>query len=128
MPPQEEWRAVTADDAPAALRLHSDGSLIEGMGWKLVPVRAFPDAYELALDNDCILWDQPEGVRRWLETECGYLFAEDVERSFGSFDPICPPGALNAGIRGLPPGGRWRALSRKRSRRWERPQPADGGA
>src|SRR3954453_11716098 len=60
VPPQVEWRAVTAEDAPAVLRSHSDGSLIEGMGWKLVPVRIFPDAYELALDNDCILWDQPD--------------------------------------------------------------------
>jgi hypothetical protein len=78
----------------------------EGMGWKLVPVRIFPDAYELALDNDCILWDQPQGLLQWLEAEHSYLFAEDVERGFGSFDPICPPGALNAGIRGLPPHGK----------------------
>ncbi len=45
------------------------------MGWKLVPLRLFPDAYELALDNDCILWEMPEGLRRWLESDCAYLFA-----------------------------------------------------
>ena len=42
-------------------------------------------------------------MRQWLQTDHGYLFAEDVERSMGSFDPVCPPGAYNAGIRGLPP-------------------------
>ena len=34
----------------------------------------------------------------------GCLFAEDVDRCFGSFDALCMPGNLNAGIRGLPPG------------------------
>lgn len=103
VPDQVEWRRVTASDVPKVLRSHSDGQLIEGMGWKLVPLRTFPDCYELSLDNDCILWDMPVAMKRWLESDCGFLLAEDVERSFGSFDSICPPGAFNAGIRGLPP-------------------------
>jgi hypothetical protein len=56
------------------------------------------------MDNDCIIWDLPEGMRRWLQSEDGCLFAEDVGRCLGSFDAICPPGNFNAGIRGLPPG------------------------
>ncbi len=104
LPVEIEWREVTGADVPKVLQPHFDESLIEGMGWKLVPLRTRPDRYELALDNDCILWDVPEGMRQWLRSEDASLFAEDVERCLGSFDAICPPGALNAGIRGLPPG------------------------
>jgi len=104
VPEAIQWRRVTKNDVPTVLRSHSDGDLIEGMGWKLVPLRTYPDRYELALDNDCILWDLPAAMRQWLEMEHGYLFAEDVERSMGSFHSIIPPGAFNAGIRGLPPG------------------------
>jgi hypothetical protein len=103
-PMAAQWRQVTRADVPPVLRSKLDGSLIEGMGWKLAPLRTFPDRYELALDNDCILWDLPDGMRQWLESPDGYLFAEDAERSLGSFDALCPPGAFNAGIRGLPPG------------------------
>ena len=104
LPFTPEWRQVTRADVPPVLRAHVDGSLMEGMGWKLVPLRTWPDRYELALDNDCILWNLPEGMGRWLESPDGFLFAEDAERSLGSFDALCPPGAFNAGIRGLPPG------------------------
>lgn len=103
LPVNVEWRQVTRGDVPPVLRAHLDESLIEGMGWKLVPLRTYPDRYELALDNDCILWDIPEGMRCWLESPDAYLFAEDAERCLGSFDALCPPGAFNAGIRGLPP-------------------------
>lgn len=99
-----EWREVTHAHLPAILRSHFDDDLMDGMGWKLVPLRVHPDRYELALDNDCILWGLPEGMRRWLEAEDASLFAEDVDRCYGSFDALCPPGALNAGIRGLAPG------------------------
>ncbi len=99
-----EWRAVTRTDVPDVLQSYFDDSLIEGMGWKLVPLRVYPECYELALDNDCILWRLPEGMKLWLQSADGCLFAEDVQRSLGSFDAICPPGAFNAGIRGLPPG------------------------
>jgi hypothetical protein len=104
LPVVVEWCEVTRADVPEVLRAYSDESLIEGMGWKLVPLRTWPERYELALDNDCILWDLPEGMRQWLQSEDGSLFAEDVERCLGSFDAICPPGALNGGIRGLAPG------------------------
>lgn len=104
LPIAVEWRQVTHEDLPEILLAHSDTSVIEGMGWKLAPLRTWPDRYELALDNDCIIWDIPEGMRQWLESKDGCLFAEDVDRCFGSFDALCVPGNLNAGIRGLPPG------------------------
>lgn len=50
------------------------------------------------------LWDIPDGMRQWLRSERGCLFAEDVDRCLGSFDELCPPGNFNAGIRGLAPG------------------------
>lgn len=104
LPIEPEWREVTRADVPSVLRTHSDAGLMEGMGWKLAPLRVSPERYELAIDNDCILWDLPEGMRHWLEAPDGSLFAQDVDRCLGSFDGLCPPGAFNAGIRGLAPG------------------------
>jgi hypothetical protein len=104
LPIEVEWREVTTEDLPDVLQAYFDKTLIEGMGWKLVPVRAYPECYELAIDNDCILWDIPDGMRQWLQSDDGCLFAEDVDRCLGSFDVLCPPGKLNAGIRGLAPG------------------------
>ncbi|MFL6306715.1 MAG: hypothetical protein ACJ72H_24545 [Candidatus Sulfotelmatobacter sp.] len=104
LPVAVEWLETTHKDVPAVLRSYFDESVIEGMGWKLVPLRIYPERYELALDNDCIMWDIPDGMRCWLQSETGCLFAEDVDRCLGSFDALCPPGNLNAGIRGLAPG------------------------
>lgn len=104
LPPNIEWRQVTRDDLPDVLTAHCDATVMEGMGWKLAPLRTRPERYELALDNDCIIWDLPEGMRQWLGSRDGCLFAEDVDRCLGSFDALCRPGNLNAGIRGLPPG------------------------
>ncbi len=103
LPAKVEWLAVTSTDLPSVLRDYFDDSVIEGMGWKLVPLRTYPERYELALDNDCIVWALPEAVRLWLESDDACVFAEDVDRCLGSFDALCPPGPLNAGIRGLPP-------------------------
>ena len=109
-----DWCAVTrADFAPQLLPWLGTGEhgCIEGMGWKLAPLRTFPDRYELAIDNDVILWDIPAGMHRWLSEPASYLFAEDADRCFGAFDPQCDAAlpslgvrGLNAGIRGLPPG------------------------
>lgn len=104
LPVAVEWIEVTRHDLPTFLRSYLDESMIEGMGWKFAPLRIYPGRYELAIDNDCILWDIPEGMRQWLQSEDGCLFAEDVERCLGSFDSLCPSGKLNAGIRGLAPG------------------------
>jgi hypothetical protein len=104
-----EWRLVTRHDLPGLLLPYLDHECIEGMGWKLAPLRVYPERRELAIDNDVILWALPEGMRRWLTEPSAYLFAEDVDRCFGSFESLVPPditpsGGLNAGIRGLPAG------------------------
>jgi hypothetical protein len=104
LPVAVEWIEVDRHDFPEMLLTYFDESVIEGMGWKLAPLRIYPERYELALDNDCIMWKAPEGMRQWLQSESGCLFAEDVDRCLGSFDALCPPGTFNAGIRGLPPG------------------------
>lgn len=104
LPFNVEWRSITRDDMPSMFHEYFEESMIEGMGWKLVPLRTWPDRYELALDNDCILWDLPDAIHQWLQSANGAVMAEDVERCLGSFESLCPPGAFNAGIRGLAPG------------------------
>ena len=80
--------------------------MAEGVGWKLAPLRMFPDRHEIALDNDCILWELPPALRAWLEREPaqGCLLAEDVRACFGQFAAYCGSAPRNSGIRGLPPG------------------------
>jgi hypothetical protein len=103
LPEETIWRC--AREIPIFLRRHFDASMAEGVGWKLAPLRVFPDRYELALDNDCILWKMPEAIHRWLEQTDGRtcVFAEDVARGVGQFSDFCGPGNRNSGIRGLPP-------------------------
>ncbi|HEX7048875.1 MAG TPA: hypothetical protein VF188_01585 [Longimicrobiales bacterium] len=107
------WRDVTGE-VPDFLRPHLDAGMAEGVGWKLAPPRIFPDRYELALDNDCILWSLPDVLRAWLEAaepdRC--IIAEDTEAHFGEFTRYCGPEPRNAGIRGLPPGYDFEAVVR----------------
>lgn len=105
IPGRVGWRD-TDHALPASLAALLDAGLAEGAGWKLAPLRCFPGRHEISLDNDCILWDMPAGMDRWLRGEkpgqC--LMAEDVRACFGRFAELCGPEARNAGIRGLPPG------------------------
>lgn len=111
LPLEVEWRHVLLEERAPALRGYFDEAMLEGTGWKLVPVRIDAERYELAIDNDCILWDVPAGIRRWLESGSGGVLAQDVSRCLGSFDAVCPPGAYNSGIRGIAPDWDWeRAL------------------
>lgn len=105
VPEAIQWRDVTAE-VPAFLRERFDAGMAEGVGWKLAPLRCFPERFELSLDNDCILWEVPEAVQRWLEeTDApGCLVAEDVRACFGRFSHLSGPEPRNLGIRGLPPG------------------------
>jgi hypothetical protein len=90
---------------PSWLRPHLDKRLAEGVAWKFAPLQLFRDAYELAIDNDCILWSMPDAVRAWLgDSEPSVLLAEDVRPSFGQFAALCGSAPRNSGIRGLPPG------------------------
>ena len=63
--------------------------MAEGVAWKLAPPRLFPEACELSLDNDCMLWQMPEAIHAWLgdgdPARC--LLAEDVRPAFGRFAP-----------------------------------------
>jgi hypothetical protein len=97
------WRS--AGDLPGFLQVHLDGAMAEGVAWKLAPLRAFPDRYELSLDNDCILWDLSDTMCTWLtEAEPRCLIAADVKLAHGAFTDLTRPEPRNAGIRGLPPG------------------------
>jgi hypothetical protein len=102
LPDEVAWIQVTGMN-PRFLHF-CDESLSEGTSWKFSPVRCFPDRYELALDNDCILWRCPTAVRAWLSRHSEYLLAADVVPANGAFDDLTGPAALNSGIRGFPPG------------------------
>ncbi len=96
----------SAGRLPAFLAERMDRNMAEGVGWKLAPLRLFPDRFEIALDNDCILWELPAALRRWWAGEDGggAVLQADVRACFGRFAELCPPQALNSGIRALPPG------------------------
>ena len=106
LPATVQWHESTLHtDLPDFLRAHLDGGMAEGVGWKFAPLRLFPDRFELALDNDCILWALPEALARWMNGEgerC--VLAEDVKTCLGQFESLCDPAPRNSGIRGTPPG------------------------
>jgi hypothetical protein len=97
-----EWCAADAQLAPWLARF-VDRGMAQGAAWKLVPVRAFPDEHELALDPGVILWDIPPAVRGWLEGATRFVLAEDARPSFGRFAGLCGERPLDSGIRGIPP-------------------------
>jgi hypothetical protein len=102
LPPGVRWCA--AGQLPGALRRRLDAGMAEGVAWKFAPLRLFPGDFELALDNDCVLWREPEAIRRWRAGPPGAVLAEDVKAAFGVFAPLCGDAPRNTGIRGLPPG------------------------
>jgi hypothetical protein len=79
--------------------------MTEGVAWKLTPLRAFPDCYELSLDNDVILWSVPPAVEQWLASEnpAASVIAADTTPAFGQFAALCGSEPRNSGIRGLGP-------------------------
>ncbi|MDB5038808.1 MAG: hypothetical protein JWQ35_2336 [Bacteriovoracaceae bacterium] len=105
LPESAEWRKSEIVNIPDFLAKRLDPRMAEGVAWKFAPLQAFPDRYELALDNDCILWEVPKTIAEWLnrldETQC--LVAEDVRACFGKFETYCGSQPKNSGIRGLPP-------------------------
>ncbi len=104
MPAELEWQVFGRENIPPFLTPHLEPGMAEGVGWKLVPPQLDSDRHELALDNDCILFAMPAAVRAFLARHDATLLAEDVERCLGLFDAAAPPGAINSGLRGLPPG------------------------
>jgi hypothetical protein len=103
LPDCVKWQD-NSQSVPEFLKRYLEASMTEGSGWKLAPVRMFPDRHELALDNDCILWAVPATMAEWLSEDDSLLIAEDVRRCLGVFDARCGPGNRNSGIRGLAPG------------------------
>lgn len=100
------WRAADTHLPPWLRSACLDAGMAEGVAWKFAPLRCFPHARELSLDNDVILWDMPAALAAWLAdprpARC--LLAEDVVPGFGRFAALCGARALNSGIRGLPAG------------------------
>jgi len=96
-----EW--LQADErVPEWLGEYMDPGLAEGVGWKFAPLHVDPELPTIALDNDVVLWQMPESIRRWMEDADSLLIAEDVRACYGSFTPLCPTEGRNSGIRGIP--------------------------
>ncbi|YBV95195.1 hypothetical protein M1D80_16330 [Phyllobacteriaceae bacterium JZ32] len=103
VPHRVRWLA--AGGTPDFLNSHLDHGMAEGVAWKLAPLRVFPDCFEIALDNDCILWGIPPTVDVWRwEEPPRCLIAADVKNAFGAFTDLTRPEPRNTGIRGFPPG------------------------
>lgn len=100
-----EW-IDASERIPSFLQRWLDVGMAEGVAWKLAPLRVFPNAWEIALDNDCILWEAPTVMLEWLARgdPGSALIAADVKACFGRFAPLCGPEPRNTGIRGLAPG------------------------
>lgn len=105
VPDQVIWH-LSDGRIPDFLKAHLGPGMAEGVAWKFAPLRLFPDRYELALDNDCILWGMPDAVAAWLAADepIASVIAADVRSCFGKFAELCGPTPRNTGIRGLSPG------------------------
>lgn len=112
--PLVHWRESAAGEIPPFLRRRLDGAFAEGVGWKFAPLH-IGGGRELALDNDCILWDMPQAVRRWLDADDENLsvIAEDVRACFGQFAALCGHAPRNSGVRGTMRGSLlWKSIER----------------
>ena len=99
----------SAEHIPNWLSPRLDENMAEGVAWKLAPVRLFPDLHELSLDNDVILWQIPDAIGQWLQSNDpeSCVMAEDAQRCLGQFSDSCDDRAINSGIRGIPPNFRF---------------------
>jgi hypothetical protein len=97
-----QWHDNT-NEIPAFVKQRIDSSDLQGVAWKLAPLRMFDHGHELSLDNDCILWGRPAAMNQWLAQSDRALLAADVVACMGRFQSIAAR-PLNSGIRGLPPG------------------------
>ena len=99
-----EWHQAHAE-LPAVLRPFLDEAMSEGTSWKFVPLQIDTNTAELAFDNDVILWDLPDAIRRWLDGGMrGRVIAEDVAMGHGQFTRLAGEKPRNSGIRGTPAG------------------------
>lgn len=102
LPSGVEWRDVTGE-LWREIDPYLGPEMAEGVAWKFAPLRIHRDAYELALDNDCIMWEMPPAIEEWLRADDACLIAEDVLPCFGKFAPLCGAAPRNSGVRGVPP-------------------------
>lgn len=106
VPDAVRWMAASGR-MPACMVPHVDEGLAEGKAWKFDPLHVYPDRWELAFDNDCILWHMPASIQCWLDAgdRARCLIAEDVVAMHGQFSrPGQADEPRNGGIRGIPPG------------------------
>ncbi len=91
---------------PGWFRRYAGPEMAEGVAWKLAPVRVFPTLHEVSLDNGVILWELPEVMGEWLQSDDkdACLITADVQPALGQFSVMCNYRALNTGIRGFSPG------------------------
>jgi hypothetical protein len=106
VPEGVRWMAASGR-MPSWLAPHVDAGLAEGKAWKFDPLQIYPDRWEIAFDNDCILWRMPPSMQRWLDDgdrgRC--LIAADVVAMHGQFSRAGQADEpRNGGIRGIPPG------------------------
>jgi hypothetical protein len=103
LPVPVSWIESSVKLLPDWLSPRFDRGMAQGVAWKFAPLRVFPGCYELSFDNDCILWELPEPLRRALHAKpqrC--VLAEDASTCLGQFAKLCGPEPRNSGIRGTP--------------------------
>lgn len=72
-------------------------------GWKLYPPRLRPDAHEIIMDNDLVLFT--DQFLRDFVTGDSFLITEALARRLGAFAKYVPAEIkMNTGLIGLPPG------------------------
>lgn len=98
------WLKADEDGIPEFAHRRMTQRFSHLAGWKLSPVRLFPDRHELALENDVILWEMPSVLESWLyDAHPSFLLAEDIRPGLGQFTQFCDEEPLDSSIRGLPP-------------------------
>lgn len=80
-------------------------STVVNHAWKLCPLRLRPDAHEIWVDNDIIIWQRIPEIEQFLEDAYLPIVSQTWSRElYGSFDSEVPHGySICAGFFGLPP-------------------------
>jgi len=72
--------------------------------WKIYPPRLRPDAHEIQIDTDIVLFKKLKEIDLFLEDQAMLLY-QGIHGAYGNFKDFVPPGVrLNSGIFGMPPG------------------------
>ena len=77
---------------------------VQNHAWKLCPLRLRPEAHEVWIDNDIIIWDRIEEIDEFLLSDKPIVSQTWSRELYGSFDEDVPDGcSICAGFFGLPP-------------------------